>query len=242
VTPWVLAGTTFAASAVEFVEAATIVLAVGVTHGWRTAIGGASVASLALFALVASGAPILMNAASLDWFELIVGPFLMLFGFAWLRKAVLRYAGRKAMHDENAIFARNVAALRSRENRAGFTVAFQGVFVEGVEVAVIVVTFSAPAPSLIAWSVGGALAAFAIVGAAAVALRAPFSRVPENALKALVGIMLLALGTLWTGEGMHIAWSFGEWTLALLAAIICAIACIATAILRLGRPSGRLSS
>lgn len=234
--PWVLAGTSFAASAVEFVEAATIVLAVGVTQGWRAAAGGSAAAAIALLALVAAGSPILTNAASLDRLELVVGPFLMLFGIAWLRKAIWRYAGRKSMHDENAIFAHEVEILRRRDHRAGFAVAFQGVFVEGLEVAVIVVTFAASAPSVIAWSTGGALAAFVVVTAFAIALRTPFARVPENALKSVVGVMLLSLGTFWTGEGMHVIWAYGDATLGLFVACVCAIAAILTAVLR-ARPT-----
>lgn len=212
--PWLLAGTTFLASSVEFVEAATIVLAVAVTQGWRPAIQGtiAALAALALF--VGIGAPVLMNALALRRLELIVGPFLMLFGIAWLRKAVWRYAGRKAMHDEAAIFQREVARLRdAREARAGFAVAFQGVFVEGLEVAVVVVTFAASTPALVAWSTGGAIVAFLVVLAATIALRAPFSRVPENLLKFGVGVMLLSLGTSWTGEGTNVAWPLGDATL-----------------------------
>jgi Ca2+/H+ antiporter, TMEM165/GDT1 family len=230
--PWVLATTTFAASAVEFVEAATIVMAVGVTQGWRAALGGTALASFALLVLVALGSPVLMNASSLDRLELIVGPFLVLFGIGWLRKAVWRYAGRKAMHDEDAIYAREVANLRDRDVRGGFAVAFGGVFVEGLEVAVIVVTFAASAPALVAWSAGGALAAFALVVAAALALRAPFSRVPENALKALVGVMLLALGTFWTGEGLHVVWWYGDATFATLALGAFALAALLTMMLR----------
>jgi Ca2+/H+ antiporter, TMEM165/GDT1 family len=209
-TPLVLAGTTFVASAVEFVEAATIVLAVAVTHGWRTALGGTFAAALLLALLTGAGSPVLRNAVSLQHIELVVGPFLVLFGIAWLRKAVWRYAGRKAMHDETEIYAREVAHLRAEGAGHGFAVAFQGVFVEGLEVAVIVVTFAATAPALIAWSAGGAAAAFVVVAIAACALRAPFSKVPENLLKAVVGVMLLSLGTYWTGEGLGIVWLLGD--------------------------------
>lgn len=213
-TPWLLAGTTFLASAVEFIEAATIVLAVAVTQGWRTAIYGTLAATAALVVFVAVGTPILMNSLELRRLELIVGPFLLLFGMAWLRKAVWRYAGRKSMHDEAAIFRREVARLSaSRETRAGFAVAFQGVFVEGLEVAVIVVTFAASTPALIAWSTGGALVALLAVVVATFVLRAPFSRVPENLLKGGVGVMLLSLGTFWTGEGAHLVWPLGDATL-----------------------------
>ncbi|HEY5340679.1 MAG TPA: hypothetical protein VIK27_06605 [Candidatus Aquilonibacter sp.] len=225
-TPWVLAGTTFAASAVEFVEAATIVMAVSVTHGWRTALTGAALAAAALLAFVAIGAPILTNTVSLERLQLVVGPFLVLFGIAWLRKAVWRYAGHKAMHDETAIYDREVSNLRERDARHAMAVSFQGVLVEGIEVAVIVVTFSAATPSLIAWSTGGALLAFVVVLAAAIALRTPFSRVPENLLKAVVGVMLLSLGTFWTGEGLGITWRFGDATLAALVAGVVALALV----------------
>jgi Ca2+/H+ antiporter, TMEM165/GDT1 family len=213
-TPWVLAGTTFFASGVEFIEAATIVLAVAVTQGWRSAIGGTIAATVALFVLVAIGTPILMNAVDLQRLELIVGPFLILFGIGWLRKAVWRYAGRKALHDEDAIFRREVEHLSARrEERYGFAVAFQGVFVEGLEVAVIVATFAASTPALIAWSTGGAIIALAAVVIATIALRTPFSKVPENLLKGVVGVMLLSLGTFWTGEGAHITWPLEDATL-----------------------------
>ncbi len=223
--PWLLAGTTFFASAVEFVEAATIVLAVAYTQGVRAALLGTLGAGVALVAFVGLGAPLLANALALEHIELVVGPFLVLFGIAWLRKAVWRYAGRKAQHDEAAIFAREVAELRAdREHHHGIAVAFQGVFVEGLEVAVIVVTFAASTPRLVAWSAGGALVALALVIVAAIALRAPLARVPENALKSIVGVMLLSLGTYWTGEGAGLQWWLGDST---LFAFIAAYACIA---------------
>jgi uncharacterized membrane protein len=234
--PWTLAGTAFAASTVEFVEAATIVLAVAITHGWRSALAGSILAVIALGVLVGAGAPILTNAASLGRLELIVGIFLVLFGIGWLRKAVWRYAGRKAMHDETAIFEREVASLRNRTSRQGAAVAFQGVFVEGLEVAVIVVTFAATAPALVAWPVGGAAAAFALVLIAAFALRVPFARVPENALKTVVGIMLLSLGTLWTGEGLGVAWWYGDATLGVFVACAIALTVLLTVIQR-ARPA-----
>ncbi len=232
-TPWVLAGTTFFASAVEFIEAATIVLAVAVTQGWRSALGGTVAAAVALVLLVAIGTPILMNAVDLQRLELIVGPFLILFGIGWLRKSVWRYAGRKALHDEDAIYRREVEHLSARrEARYGFAVAFQGVFVEGLEVAVIVVTFAASTPALVAWSTGGAIVALAVVVVATLALRTPFSRVPENLLKGVVGVMLLSLGTFWTGEGAHIVWPFED---AALFALIAGYAVLSLILIALQR-------
>lgn len=219
-----LALTTFLASAVEMVEAATIVLAVGHTQGWRAALGGTLAASLALVALIVLFGGWLANAAALRGVELAVGPFLVLFGMAWLRKAIWRYAGLKAMHDETAIYAREVAMLESEsERRAGFAVAFQGVFVEGLEVAVIVVTFAASRAEGLLWAAAGAAAAFVVVAALAVVLRKPFARVPENAMKGMVGVMLLSLGTFWIGEGLGLTWWAGDVTLFLIAGIYLAL-------------------
>jgi Ca2+/H+ antiporter, TMEM165/GDT1 family len=217
VNPLALFGTTFAASAVEFVEAATIVFAVGITGSWRAAIAGTVAAMIVLVALVAVGSPLLASAASVRIIEAIAGAFMILFGARWMRKVVLRYAGKIPMHDENAIYAREVERLRS-EHVQGFAVAFQGVFIEGLEVAIIVVTFAATSPSLTRWSWSGALAAFIVVTLAAVALRAPFSRVPENLLKAIVSVMLLSLGTFFTGEGLGLRWPLGDAMLPVLIA------------------------
>jgi uncharacterized membrane protein len=216
---WLLAATTFLACGVEAVEAATIVLAVTLANGWRPALGGTAVALAALAVATTVGAPLLANAASLAWVEAIVGLFLIYVGFTWLRKAVLRYAGRKALHDEAAIFDRELASLRERrEARYGFAIAFQGVLTEGLEVAVIVVTFSASSPQNYRWSIAGALAAIAVVTVAACALHAPLTRVPENTMKAIVGVMLVSLGTFWAGEGLRVQWWFGDITILMLIA------------------------
>jgi uncharacterized membrane protein len=230
---WVLAGTTFLASSVEFVEAATIVLAVGYAQGWRAALLGTVWAAVALAAIVGIFGPLIGNAASLSRIQLVVGPFLILFGIAWLRKAVWRYAGRKSMRDEQAIYDRELARLEAdREGRLGFAVALQGVFVEGLEVAVIVVTFGAASANALVWSASGAAIALALVTVASVVLHKPFARVPENALKALVGVMLFALGTFWTGEALGIAWWAGDATLFAIAGVYAAAAALATAALR----------
>jgi len=228
-----LALTTFLASAVEMVEAATIVLAVGHTQGWRAALGGTLAASLALVALIVLFGGWLANAAALRGVELVAGPFLVLFGMAWLRKAIWRYAGLKAMHDEAAIYEREVAMLESEsERRAGFAVAFQGVFVEGLEVAVIVVTFAASRAEGLLWAAAGAAAAFVVVAALAVVLRKPFARVPENAMKGMVGVMLLSLGTFWIGEGLGLTWWAGDVTLFLIAGIYLALSAAIVAVRR----------
>jgi uncharacterized membrane protein len=230
---WVLGGTAFLASSVECVEAATIVLAVGYAQGWRAALLGASLAAAALAAIVALFGPVLVNASALARIQLVIGPFLVVFGFVWLRKAVLRFAGRLRMRDEDAVFEREVTRLRAAaEHRAGVAVAFQGVFVEGLEVAIIVVTFGAASLRALAWSAGGAVAALLVVAAFAVALHRPFARVPENAMKATVGVMLTSLGTFWLGEALGVPWWVGDATLFVIAAIYAAASALAVLLLR----------
>lgn len=230
---WVLGGTTFLASGVECVEAATIVLAVGYAQGWRAALTGAALAAAALAAIVAVFGPVLANAAMLARIQLVIGPFLIVFGFVWLRKAVLRFAGRMRLRDEQAAFDRELAQLRGdREHRAGLAVSFQGVFVEGLEVAVIVVSFGAASLHALLWSAAGAVAAMLLVTGAAIALHKPLARVPENAMKALVGVMLAALGTFWTGEAAGVTWWGGDGALFVIAAAYAAAAAIVVLALR----------
>jgi uncharacterized membrane protein len=207
---WLLAGTTFLASGVEAVEAMTIVLAVGVAVSWRVAFRGAGLGLLVLAAIVAVFGP-LLHFVPLAALKLAIGVLLALFGLAWLRKAILRYAGRKALRDEDANYEREVRALRGAEpngrgDRVGALVAFKAVLLEGLEVAVIVVTFGAASSAALGWAASGALVAVLAVLLLGLALRRPASRVPENAMKFAVGIMLVSFGTFWAGEGLGIAW------------------------------------
>lgn len=210
---WVAAGTTFIASGLEFVEAATIVLAVGYTAGWRVALSATAWAIGALVVITGLLGPALIRWVALNDLKIGIGIFLTLFGYTWLRKAIWRYAGRKAMRDEEAAFEAEIADLRKHEHRYAFATAFNGVLLEGLEVAVIVLTFSAARAGTFLWAAVGALAAAAIVAGAAVLLRHPFSRVPENAMGFIVGIMLLSFGTFWSGEGFGLHWWQGEGTL-----------------------------
>lgn len=234
---WVLAGTTFLASALEFIEAATIVLAVGYTQGWRVALTGMAWALLALGAIVGIFGPALVIYVPLRWLQLAIGLFLVLFGYTWLRKAIWRYAGRKALHNEEAIFEREVAELRaigraSDARRVGFATSFNGVLLEGLEVAVIVVTFGAANAAALGWSIVGAGIAAVLVAGTAFALRRPFSRVPENAMGFVVGIMLLSFGTFWSGEGAGITWWSGEGTLVWIVCLYLAASGLLVALLR----------
>lgn len=214
---WVAAGTTFLASGMEFVEAATIVLAVGYTAGWRIALTATAWAITVLIAIAGILGPALIAYVPLAALKIAIGIFLTLFGYTWLRKAIWRYSGRKALRDEQSAFNKEVAELHERDNRRfAFATAFNGVLLEGLEVAVIVVTFAAARAGTFIWACAGALAAGALVAGAAFVLRRPFSRVPENAMGFIVGIMLLSFGTFWSGEGLGLAWWAGEATVAWL--------------------------
>lgn len=210
---WIGLLSSFFASAVEVVEAVTLVLAAGVTRGWRSTWIGVVAAALVLAALIAVLGPALQTFIPLNALRIVIGTLLLIFGLQWLRKAIMRYTGLKELHDEAKIYSREVAQLSS-EPVAGagssmdwtaFTVAFKGVLLEGLEVVFIVITFGLTAgditPALL-----GSIAALVIVVAVAVVIHEPLSRVPENTLKFVVGIMLTAFGTFWAGEGVGIEW------------------------------------
>jgi uncharacterized membrane protein len=201
------------AAAVEFVEALTIVLAVGVTRGWRSPLIGVGAATVALAAVVAALGPAL-TLMPLNALRLIVGGLLLTFGLQWLRKAILRASGYKALHDEAAIYREEVEAARhaGTVERAGmdwyaFTLSFKGVFLEGLEVAFIVLTFGANhRHGGIALAATGAGVALLVVAGIGVAVHQPLSRVPENTLKFMVGLMLTTFGTFWGAEGAGVKW------------------------------------
>lgn len=201
----------FFASAVEMVEALTIVLAAGVTRGWRSSLVGVA-AGLAVLAVIVAVLGPALTVIPIDALRLVVGALLLTFGLQWLRKAILRASGYKALHDEAAIFERQRAAALAGngEMRAGldwyaFTLCFKGVLLEGLEVAFIVVTFGASAGNIWLATLGAAVALI-IVLAAGVAVHAPLSRVPENTLKFAVGLMLCTFGTFWSTEGAGADW------------------------------------
>ena len=199
------------ACAVEAVEAVTVVLAVGITRSWSSAFQGAGAALVALAAVVAALGPAL-TALPLNVLRLAVGGLLLVFGLQWLRKAVLRAAGLKGLHDEEAAFARErERALNAGEVPAGrrdpyaFAVAFKGVLLEGLEVAFIVVTFGSNQRNVPLAAAAAVLAVVLVVGLA-VAVRAPLARVPENAMKFSVGVMLTSFGMFWGAEGAGASW------------------------------------
>jgi uncharacterized membrane protein len=205
----------FLASLVEFVEALTIVLAVGTISGWRPALGGAAAATALLAALVIVLGPAL-RLVPLEVLELAIGVLLLLFGARWLRKAILRSAGLVALHDETAAFA--AATERARVERAlAFVTAFKAVALEGLEVIFIVIAVGSVGDLLVPASLGAGLALLMVV-ALAVVLHRPLAQVPENALKFTVGVMLASFGTFWTGEGLGLRWPNGDWAILILVA------------------------
>lgn len=230
--------TAFLASGVEMVEALTIVLAVGVTRGWRSTLIGVGAAALALAALVGLLGPAI-SSVSIDTLRVIVGGLLLVFGLQWLRKAILRASGYTALRDEAAAYERERAdALRAaRDQRAAldwysFTLAFKGVFLEGLEVAFIVITFGAARSHGVAIAAAAAGAALVIVVAVGVIVRTPLSQVPENSLKFAVGLLLTSFGTFWSAEGAGVSWPGSDAALLVILALLSITSVAAVRLLR----------
>jgi uncharacterized membrane protein len=241
-TSWIHAGPTiiaaFLASLVEFVEAFTIVLAAGTVHGWRGALTGVAAAVIALVLIVLAGSS-LLGRLPLGQLRLGVGVLLLLFGMRWLRKATLRAAGIVTLHDESVAYSAEAAALRNRADH-GHTLdmvaaiaAFNGVFVEGVEVVFIVIATGAAGQMIIPATVG-ATTAGVVVLVAAMSLRAPLTRVPENSLKFAVGVLLTAFGTFWIGEGAGFSWPGGDASIIWIAALYLCSALLSAQAIRRG--------
>ncbi|HUO88324.1 MAG TPA: hypothetical protein VMU08_04045 [Rhizomicrobium sp.] len=227
----------FLASLVEVVEALTIVLAVVSLRGWRPAIGGTLAALATLIAVVLALGP-LLDRVPLHALQLVIGILLLLFGLGWLRKASLRAAGVIPLHDEDAIFARETAELGAEVARrrtsqdwiAGMT-AFKAVLLEGLEVVFIVIAVGAGRGLLLPAGAGALGACLVVLGIGAV-VHKPLSRVPENSLKFVVGVMLSSFGVFWTGEGLGIAWPGSDFALLAFAAIFLATGLLAAALAR----------
>jgi uncharacterized membrane protein len=218
-----LALSVFLACAVEAVEAFTIVLAVGTTRDWRAALAGTGAAALALAVVVAALGPAL-TVLPLGVLRVVVGGLLLTFGLQWLRKAILRAAGAKDKHDEEAIFASERAAAAATPTPTGFdgyafAISFKAVLLEGLEVAFIVLTFGANQHNVGLAAAAAALAILAVLGAG-LALRAPLARVPENGMKFVVGVLLTSFGIFWGAEGAGADWPGGEAALGPLVAVV----------------------
>lgn len=243
---WAVLTAAFLASAVEFVEAFTIVLVVGVTINWRSALAGAFAAAVTLALIVATLGVALVRYVPIDTLRLVVGIILILFGLKWLKKAILRYSGLKAIHDEEAIFEETRAELRARgENIAprfepfAIALSYKSVLLEGLEVAFIVITFGSSATSNVcnntcgigSAAIGAAIAGVLVILSGAI-IQAPLTKVPENTLKFIVGIMLTSFGTFWGGEGFGINWPFSDAFIPILVALYLLASFVLVMILR----------
>ena len=201
----------FGASAVEAVEALTIVLASGLTRGWRSSLEGALVAFLCLVVVVVALGPALVHYVPINVLRVVVGSLLLVLGLQWLRKAILRASGYQGKHDEDAIYRREVERLsgipRSSSGRdaVGFAISFKGVLLEGLEVVMIVLTLGLSSGHL-AVAALSALAAVVLVGAVGAVVSRQLGEVPENAMKLAVGLMLVTFGSFWGGEGLGVSW------------------------------------
>ncbi|MGA9867836.1 MAG: hypothetical protein WBQ75_15525 [Acetobacteraceae bacterium] len=230
----------FLASLVEFVEALTVVLAVGAIRGWRGAIGGSGAALLVLLVIVVAVGPALTR-IPLDMVQLGLGTLLLLFGMRWLRKSILRAAGVIALHDEDAAYARESAALRGLGgigagwDRVAVATSFKITMMEGTEVVFIVIAVGAAGNGLLIPAGLGALAALLVVVGLGIALHRPVAMIPENVLKFAVGVLLSAFGTFWVGEGMGMAWPGADWSVLALVAGFLLTALAATLLCRRAR-------
>jgi uncharacterized membrane protein len=208
----VAAAPSFIASAVEFVEATTIVLAVGVTRGWRAPLVGTLLAAATLAVVIAFLGVTLVTLVPEHLLKAIVGALLLLFGLRWLRKAILRFADIVALHDEELIYKREIAELRAQGLRrtewdwVGTAVAYKAVLLEGTEVAFIVIAFGAGGAAALSAAIVGAIAAGIVVIALGAVLRHPLTMVPENWMKFGVGAILSSFGVFWFSEGLGISW------------------------------------
>ena len=234
----------FLASGVEMVEALTIVLGVGVVRGWRSTLVGVGAAAVVLAGLIAALGPAL-GSIPIGTLRLVVGALLLAFGLQWLRKAILRSSGYKALHDEEEAFReeRERAAAAGDEQRAGldwysFTVAFKGVLLEGLEVVFIVISFGA-AQGRLGPAVVGAATAVLVVLAAGLVARGPLERVPENTIKFAVGLLLTSFGAFWAAEGAGVRWPGDELSLVGVIAFFGAVSWTSVRALRRQRIAAR---
>jgi Ca2+/H+ antiporter, TMEM165/GDT1 family len=237
---WIHAGptilTAFLASLVEFVEAFTIVLAAGTVRGWRGALAGVTAGVIALALIVLGGGSVL-DRLPLAEIRLGIGILLLLFGMHWLRKSTLRAAGILSLHNESTAFSSETTALRSRARPASTLdtvaaiTAFNGVFVEGIEVVFIVIATGAAGHLIIPAAIGAGAAGVLVLAAGAL-LRAPLTRVPENSIKLAVGVLLAAFGTFWIGESAGFSWPGGDASVIWLAALYLSSALIAVAAIK----------
>ncbi len=246
----------FAASLVEMVEALTIVVAAGVSRGWRSALEGAAAAIVVLGVLVVAVGVPLVRYIPIDALRVVVGALLLVLGLSWLRKAILRASGHKAPHDEDKIYAETVAELSAEDAAAGspgtpggsdglrhggrdgvgFAVAFKGVFLEGTEVVLIVISLGA-AQHRLGLAALAAAAAAVLVAIVGLLVARQLSEVPENTIKTLVGVMLTSFGVFWVGEGAGVHWPGDDLAIPVLVGFFVVVYFAFTAFMRTKLPA-----
>jgi uncharacterized membrane protein len=233
---WFLFLAVFLACSVEAVEALTIVLAVGVTRGWRSTMFGVGGALIVLAGVVGGLGPAL-KLIPLHTLQLVVGGLLLVFGLQWLRKAILRASGIKSKHDEEAIYEAEIAKAKSASGAAGtfdvysFRIAFMGVLLEGLEVAFIALTFGTNQGNIPLAAIAAG-AAIVLVVAVGVAVRGPLAKVPENTLKYAVGLLLTSFGIFWGGEGAGAHWPGNDISVLVLIAVLAVVSFAGVRLLR----------
>ncbi|HXW78304.1 MAG TPA: hypothetical protein VEJ84_02330 [Acidimicrobiales bacterium] len=254
----------FLASAVESVEALTIIVAAGISRGWRSALEGTAVALVVLAVLVGALGPALVYLVPINVLRVVIGALLLVFGLQWLRKAILRAVGLKAKHDEDAIFRQQVDALSlerdgsepeagaaaadaartgerpgvrpgPKRDATGFTVAFKGTFLEGLEVVIIVLGLGGGSHQLGLAAVAAA-AAVVVVAAIGVVVAHQLAGVPENAMKTVVGVMLVSFGTFWAGEGLGVHWAGSDLAIPVLVGVYAVVTWLLVQALRASVP------
>jgi uncharacterized membrane protein len=237
----------FGACLVEMVEALTLVVAAGVSRGWRSALEGAAAALAVLAVLVVAVGVPLIRYMPIDALRVVVGALLLVLGLNWLRKAILRSSGHKALHDEDAIYAETVAELNEDSDTGsgrpskgrdpvGFAVAFKGVFLEGTEVVLIVISLGA-AQHRLGLAALAAVVALVLVGIVGIVVTRQLSEVPENTIKTVVGIMLSSFGVFWVGEGAGIHWPGSDLAIPVLVGFWIVVYFAYTALLRTQLPA-----
>ena len=238
-----LALAVFLASAVETVEALTIVLATGATRGWRSALEGSAAGVVLLSVLVGVVGVPLVRYVPIATLRVVIGALLLVLGLSWLRKAILRASGHRAPHDEDRIYADTVSrlddpsgpsrGLASRRDALAFVISFKAVLLEGMEVVLIVLSLGASAHRL-----GLAAAAVIIIGTAGALVARQLSAIPENVMKMAVGIMLTSFGLFWVAEGMGLRWPGSDLAVPVLIAGFVGVTGLAVAWMRsLVRPA-----
>jgi len=241
---WAIVIAAFLAASVEFVEAFTLVLVAGITTNWRSSIVGALAAVATLAVIIATLGVALVSLSPIGVLRFVIGFLLLLFGLKWLKNAIQRYSGLKFLHDEEAIYAANLAQARARGEAVGtgldpfgVLLSYKSVLLEGLEVAFIVISFGSGGSNGIGMAAIGATAAGVLVILAGTLVRAPLQRIPENTLKFIVGIMLTTFGTFWAGEGFGISWPFSDLFLLMLAALYLVVSALLITTLKRRQPS-----